>query len=92
MLQMFVTILTAGDTGLLARCNCNNHFYFSGLLHVQQTAQMVGYCYNKHVCWSGASVSDMQACRHMFTERYDCWLDATVNYMEMAGCNCYRHG
>ena len=55
-------------TGLLAQCNCNNHYYFScllhlqhGLLQVQQTAQMVGYCYNKYVCWSSASVSDMHA-------------------------------
>ena len=54
--------------GLLARCNCNKHYYFSGLLQVQQTAQMVGYCYNKYECWSGASVSDMHACMHMFTD------------------------
>ena len=39
---------------------------------------MVGYCYNKYVCWSGTSVSDIHACRHKFTERYDCWLDAIV--------------
>ena len=53
--------------GLLARCNCNNHYNFSGLLQVQLTAQMVGYCYNKYKCWSGAIVSDMHACMHMFT-------------------------
>ena len=53
---------------LLARCNCNYHYYFSGLLHVQQTAQMVGYSYIKYECWSGASVSDMHACMHMFTD------------------------
>ena len=53
---------------LLARCYCNNQYYFSGLLQVQQTAQMVGYCYNKYVCWSGASVSDMHACMHKFTD------------------------
>ena len=59
-----------------------NNYYFSGLLQVQQTAvcQMVGYCYNKYVCRSGASVSDMHACRHKFTE-YDCWLDAIVEDM-----------
>ena len=55
-------------TGLLARCNCNNHYYFSGLLKVQQTAQMVGYCYKKYLCWSVASVSDMHVRRHKFTE------------------------
>ena len=27
---------------------------------------MVGYCYNKYVCWSGAGVLDMHACRHKF--------------------------
>ena len=54
--------------GLLARCYCNNHYYFSGLLQVQHTTQMVGYCYNKYECWSGASVSDMHACMHMFTD------------------------
>ena len=52
--------------GLLAPCNCNNR-YTSGLLQVQQTAHMVGYCYNKYECWSGAIVSDMHACMHMFT-------------------------
>ena len=51
--------------GLIAWCNYNNHYYFSGLLH---SAQMVGYCYNKYECWSGASVSDMHACRHKFTD------------------------
>ena len=54
--------------GLLVRCNCNKHYYFSGLLQVQQTAQIVGYCYNKYECWSGASVSDMHACMHMLTD------------------------
>ena len=34
---------------------------------LQQTAQNVGYCYNKYECWSGASVSDMHSCMHMFT-------------------------
>ena len=43
-------------------------YYFSDLLQVQHTAQMVRYCYNKSVCWSGASVSDMHTCRHKFTE------------------------
>ena len=77
--------------GLLAWCNCRKHYYFSGLLQVQQTAQMVGYCYNKYEYWSGASVPDMHACRHKFT-------DMTVGKMqllktwEMAGCNCYSHG
>ena len=54
--------------GLLAWCNCNKHYYFSGLLQVQKTAQMVGYCYNKYECLSGASVSDVHACMHMFTD------------------------
>ena len=67
MLQMFVTILTADGMGLLAQCNCNNYCYFSGLLQVQQTAQMVGYCYNKYEYWSGASVKDMHASMHKFT-------------------------
>ena len=54
--------------GLLAQCSCNNHYYCSGLLQVQQTAQMVWYCYNKYECWSFASVSDMHACMHKFTD------------------------
>ena len=54
--------------GLLARCNCNQYYYFSGLLQVQQTVQMVRDCYNKYECWSVASVSDMHACMHMFTD------------------------
>ena len=62
---------------LLAWCNCSNHYYFSGLLQVQQTAQMVGYCYNKYKCWSGASVSDI--CINKFTDT--CWLHATVKDM-----------
>ena len=41
------------------------------LVQVQQTAQMVGYCYNKYECWSGASVSDIHACRSKFN-RHDC--------------------
>ena len=76
--------------GLLAWCNCNNHYYFSGLLQVQQTAQLVGYCYNKYVCWFGASVSDMHACMHKFTDmtvgkmqlfRYEKWPDAIATDM-----------
>ena len=76
---------------LLAGCNCNNHYYFSGLLQVQQTSQMVGYCYSKYECWSSASISDMHACVRKFT-------DMTVGEMqllktwEMARYNCYRHG
>ena len=54
--------------GLLAWCNCNSHYYSSGLLQVQQTALMIGYCYNKYECWSGACVSDMRACMHRFTD------------------------
>ena len=52
---------------------------------------MVGYCYNKYECWSGASVKDMHASMHKFTHM-------TVGYMQMlktwefARCNCYRHG
>ena len=38
------------------------------MLPVQQTAKMVGYSYNKYECWSRASVSDMHACMHIFTE------------------------
>ena len=70
---------------------------------MQQTAEMVGYCYNKYVCWSGASVSDIHACRHKFTVWYGCWLDATVKDMGnvrvqllqtwlMVGCKYNIHG
>ena len=38
---------------------------------LEQTAQMFGYCYNKYECWSGASVSDMHACRSKLN-RHDC--------------------
>ena len=55
-------------TGHLVLCNYNNHYYYIGLLQVQTTAQMVGYCYNKYECWTGASVSDVHACRHKFTD------------------------
>ena len=78
-------------TGLLARCHCNNHNYFSGLLQVQQTAQMVGYYYNKYECWSSASVSDMHACRYEFTEMTAGKMQLLKTW-EMAWCNCYRHG
>ena len=67
-------------------------------LQVQQTAQMVGYCYSKYECWSGASVSDMHSCMHKFT-------DMTVGYMQLlktwemarwpwlvVGCKCNIHG
>ena len=77
----------------------------SGLLQqqVQQTAHIVGYCYNKYVCWSGASVSDMHACRNTFTECFDYWLDVIVKDMGngrvqllqtrlMVGCKCNIHG
>ena len=57
--------------GLHARCNCNKHYYFSDLLQVHR-AQMVGYCNNKCECWSGASVSDMHAYMHMFTDMTVC--------------------
>ena len=30
-------------TGHLVRCYGNDHFYYTGLLQVQTTAQMVGY-------------------------------------------------
>ena len=49
-------------------------------MQVKQTAQMVGYCYNKYECWFHASVSDMHACRHKFN-RHDCWLGAFVKDM-----------
>ena len=70
MLQMmFVTVLTAGWYGPACWVQLKQplHYYFSGLSQVQQTAPMVGYCNNKYECWSGASVSDMHACRHKFT-------------------------
>ena len=71
------------------------------LVKVQQTAQIVGYCYNKYVCWSGASVSDMHACRSKLN-RHDCWLGATVKGMAnglmqllqtwlMVRCKCNIH-
>ena len=43
---------------------------------------MVGYFYNKYEYynWSGASFSDMHACRCKFN-RHDCWLGATVKDM-----------
>ena len=46
-------------------------FIHTSLVQVQQTAQMFGYCYNKYECWSGASVSDMHACRSKLN-RHDC--------------------
>ena len=48
----------------------------NGAQRGRQTAQMVGYCYNEYECWSGASVSDMHACMHKFT-------DMTVGYMQL---------
>ena len=75
--------------GLLARCNCNKHYYFSDLLQVHQTAQMVGYCYNKYECWS--SVSDMHACMHTFTDMAVCKMQLLKTW-EMTRCNYYRHG
>ena len=39
---------------------------------------MIVYCYNKYECWSGASVSDMHACRHKFT-------DMTAGYANVEG-------
>ena len=56
---------------LLAWCNCNSHNY--------ETAQLVGYCYNKYECWSHASVSDMHACMHKFTDMT--WPDAIATDM-----------
>ena len=64
--------------GLLARCNFNNQYYVSGLFQVQQTAQMVGYRYNKYECQSKCI---RQACLYAHLYIYDCWLDATVKYM-----------
>ena len=46
---------------------------------------MVGYCYNKFECMSGASVLDMHAYRCKF-KRHDCWTRVLVR------CNCERHG
>ena len=74
----------------------------TSLVQVQQTAHIVGYCYNKYECWSVAVVSDMDACRCKFN-RHDCWLGATVKDMEndrlqllqtllMVGCKCNLHG
>ena len=67
-------------TGLLVRCNCNNHYYYTSLVQVQQTAQIVGYCYKKYECRSVASVSEMHACRCKFNG-HDWWLGATVKDM-----------
>ena len=53
---------------------------YTCLVQVQQTAQMVEYCYNKYGCWCGASVSDMHVCRCKFN-RHDCLLGATVKGM-----------
>ena len=68
MLQTFVTILTAGWHGPSGPVQLFDHYYYTGLLQVQTTAQMVGYCYNKYECWSVASVSGVHACRHKFTD------------------------
>ena len=68
----------------------------------RQPAQMVEYCYNKYECWSGASVSDMHACRSKFNRHY-CQLGATVKGMAngrmqllqtrlMVWCKCNIHG
>ena len=62
---------------------------------------MVGYCFNKYECWSGASVLDMHAGRHKFT-------DITAGKMQLkdmengqmqllqtwllVGCKCNMHG
>ena len=35
---------------------------------ITTTARLVRYCYNKYVCWSEASASDIHAFRHKFTE------------------------
>ena len=70
---------------------------------MQQTVEMVGYCYNKYVCWSGASVSDIHACRHKFIVWFGCLLDATIKDMGnvrvqllqtwlMVGCKYNIHG
>ena len=71
-------------------------------MQVQQTAHMIGYCYNKNECWSGAIVSDMHDCRCKFN-RHDNWLGATVKDMVndsiqvlqtwlMGGCKCNLPG
>ena len=89
-------------TCLLVQYNCNNHYYYTGPLKVQQTAQMVGYCSSNYECWSDASVSDIHACRCKFNW-YGCWLGVTVKYMangqmqllqtwQMVGCKCNIHG
>ena len=55
MLQISITIMPAikdiaaawekqYNTVQLVGCSCNNQFYFTGLVQVQQTAQMAGYC------------------------------------------------
>ena len=48
MLQIFATILTAGWLPFL--------LLYTSLVQVQQTTQMVGYCYDKYECWYSASV------------------------------------
>ena len=57
------------NTCLLFRCSCNNHYYCIGLVQVQQTAQIIGYCYTStgtvqvyQTCMLvGASLTDMKA-------------------------------
>ena len=53
MLQMLITIIPAAqekleNTDLLVGCSCNNHYYYTSLVQVQQIVQMVGYFYNKY--------------------------------------------
>ena len=58
-------------------CNFNNHYYYTGLVQVQQTTQMVGYCYGKYESWSGSRASGMHACRFKLNG-HDCWFGSTV--------------
>ena len=69
MLQMFVIILTAGWYGPA----CPVQLYQPLLLLwsvASATDSTDGWILlsNKYECWSGASVSDMHACRHKFTD------------------------
>ena len=63
----------------------------------KQTAQMVRYCYNKYECCSIASVSDMHACMHKFTDMTTVkdMVNGQTQLLQtwlMVGCKCNIHG
>ena len=47
-------------TGLIARCNCNNHYYYSGLLQVQQTTLVCCKC-NRQQRWLYIAITNVDA-------------------------------